>query len=320
MYRVFDIRVDSDLLLPGLPRVSSKDRDWHVSMTSVPIDESGYEWLHEWAAPDGDEPGPVMACARSDQKYLLRFPDLADFEIDFEARRIQSSADADGQESSLAHLLLDQVLPRILSHLGRPVFHASSILMSDGRAIAFLGATGAGKSTLASAFYRAGSAVLSDDCLLLEVEQNNGRLRATAPYPSLRLWQDSINHLFTDPKQFSEVAHFTDKRQCFPNAGPTGDDVCSAPIAALFILGEPREGLQPGSIHIEPASGRATIMTLLESLFALDIRDRDFVKRQFSWAGELSRSGTAVFKLDFPREYPRLDDVLTKIMQKLDSR
>ncbi len=320
MYRLFDIKVDSSLPLPGLPRVLPDGCDWQVSVTSLPIDETGFEWLHEWAAPDGNEPNPVMACARSGNKYLLRFPDLADFEIDFGAHRVHASSVSGGQESSLAHLLLDQVMPRILSHLGRPVFHASSVLMSDGRAIAFLGATGAGKSTLASAFYRAGAAVLSDDCLLLEVEQDNECLNATAPYPSLRLWQDSIDHLFTDQGHFSEVAHFTVKRQCFPHAGGMGEGVFSAPLAALFILGTPQEGSQTDQVHIEPASGGETIMALVEALFALDVRDGEFVKRQFNWAGELSRSGVAIFTLVYPRDYSLLDDVVAKIMLKLDSR
>ena len=58
-------------------------------------------------------------------------------------------------------------MPLALSRQGIPAFHASVVTVPGG-AVAFLGKTGAGKSTLAASFALGNSAFLTDDGLLVE--------------------------------------------------------------------------------------------------------------------------------------------------------
>ena len=89
----------------------------------------------------------------------------------------------------MRHLLLDQVMPLVLSR-DRLVLHASAVATPAGAA-AFIGFTGAGKSTLAASLSAAGFPILSDDCLVIE---RDGRGFLARPfYPGARLWPDSVH-------------------------------------------------------------------------------------------------------------------------------
>ncbi|HKS96499.1 MAG TPA: hypothetical protein VJV74_10250, partial [Terriglobia bacterium] len=111
---------------------------------------------------------------------------------------------------TVRHLFLDQVFPLLLSKRGRLVLHASAVLIPGG-AIAFLGETGQGKSTLASSFSQRGFPFLTDDCLLLE--EKGGQLVGIPSYPGLRLWPKTVAALFAEEPPVSRVAHYTTKKR-----------------------------------------------------------------------------------------------------------
>ena len=90
---------------------------------------------------------------RSDAGYLLRFPDLADFEVSADGTEVIAHPAKGTDSATVEHLYLNQIAPLALSRQGQPAFHASVVTVS-GRAVAFLGKSGMGKSTLvASTFY-----------------------------------------------------------------------------------------------------------------------------------------------------------------------
>jgi hypothetical protein len=317
MYQIFDILVRSELPLSGLTRTEDRDCDWSISLPIGPIDEKSYVQTHEWMTRGVDDtPTVLMASATNGKHYLLKFPGLADFQIDFELRMIYCFA-ADGQtKATLVHLLQDQVIPRILSHQGRPVVHASSVLLPDGHAIAFLGSTGWGKSTLASGFYNAGLPVLSDDCFLLKWDLDNRCLMGVAAYPSLRLWPDTVEHSFPGSVDFSDVSGFSDKKQRFLESVAGGRPV---PVSAMFILDDPHQVPKRESIKIAPAGGNEAAIALVSSVFALDASDLSFAKRNFRWAGDLIRSHAPIFILDFPRDYLMLESVVGRVLEYMDA-
>jgi hypothetical protein len=65
-------------------------------------------------------------------------------------------------------LVLAQVLPLAAVLRGREVFHASAVALA-GRAVAFLGGSGVGKTTLASRIVARGARLVTDDVLAVEV-------------------------------------------------------------------------------------------------------------------------------------------------------
>ena len=102
---------------------------------------------------------------RDGDNYLLRFPGLADFLVSADGRKVRVHAVETTDESTIEHLYINQLVPLALSRQGIPTFHASVVTVPGG-AVAFLGKTGAGKSTLAASFALQGSAFLTDDGLI----------------------------------------------------------------------------------------------------------------------------------------------------------
>src|SRR5205807_10064457 len=111
---------------------------------------------------------------------------------------------------TLKHLLLDQVLPLLLSQQGKLVLHASAVA-GPGGALAFTGPSGHGKSTLAASFSTNGYELLTDDCLM--VEDRNGSIFGTPLYPSLRLYPEVIRTLFPKQPASTPVTHYSSKQR-----------------------------------------------------------------------------------------------------------
>jgi len=75
-------------------------------------------------------------------------------------------------------LYLRIIAPKIISLSGSSVWHASAVERPDGTAVAFLGKSGAGKTTTARSFGRAGWRILCEDKMV--VNEDEGRLCAVA--------------------------------------------------------------------------------------------------------------------------------------------
>jgi hypothetical protein len=314
-YRFFDLCVSSELELPPLPASRAASVDWHIVRAPQNPDESGMVDFHHWQSPDEQI---LMSAARCGQVYLLDVLGLAKFRIDFETRRIEVHPMDDCAGHTLAHLLLDQVLPRAVCHDGNLVIHASAVLLESGRAVAFAGQSGRGKSTLATAFHQQGHSLISDDCLLLKASEKS--LQVIPAYPSLRLWPDSVGAMFdatTDDKTaFSTMAHYTQKQQAVIESGTWFTTGQWPLLDALFLLDEPVDEPVDGSsrerIHIQRAGGSTTLMTIIESMFALDVVDKETVRRDFEMVGQLAGL-IPVYRLSYWRDYSLLSRVTNEI-------
>jgi energy-coupling factor transporter ATP-binding protein EcfA2 len=188
------------------------------------------------------------------------------------------------------------------------------VILDDGRAVAFAGPSGRGKSTLASAFYRAGYQLIADDCLLLEAQADG--VQAIPAYPSVRLWQDSLEALLDaddpDAERLVEMAHYTSKKQLLLSPDSSTPEGSRPPLAALFLLGEAPPGGVNETIRIAPVKGLSLLMALIEDSFALDVVDHQEVSRSFRGLGRLA-AALQVYRLDYPRNYESLSRVIDKV-------
>lgn len=256
-----------------------------------------------------------MACGRHGGKYILAFPGLASFSIDFNAQKISILAESGCPENTLAHLLIDQVVPRILGHMGRVVLHASAVQLQGDVAVAFTGVSGKGKSTLATAFFSAGHGLLSDDCLLLE--NHGGRVNVMASYPSLRLWADSaqavVKHDKVEHAHYSSMAHYTNKQQLLFERDSGMAESRWVKLDRLYLLDDAPADKGTNQVRITLAGGVASIMTLIESMFTLDVVSENTVRRNFEAVKQVANA-IRVKRLAYPRNFEALSDVLTAVM------
>ena len=162
MYRIFNVLIESNIPLPELPEIQAGTPSFFFVL-QAPSSEAGLQpqWIHHWRDHDDQI---TISCGRIGDADLLRFPDLADFYIARQGTAIECYPAAGTSGESIRHLLLDQVMPRSIAQQGAIVLHASVVLIG-GKAVAFLGDSGWGKSTLATSLHEKGYPLLTDDCV-----------------------------------------------------------------------------------------------------------------------------------------------------------
>ncbi len=154
------------------------DFSLRAERSQAPLD---VEPFHTWAFPDGTL---WTAFHRVNGGYLLRFPDLADFLVSADGIEVSGIPVPGTSEATSQHLYLNQVLPLVLSKLGKLVFHASAVEVPGG-AVAFAAESGRGKSTLAASFAVSGFRFLTDDGLVVEPTAEGHQILPS--HPSIRL-------------------------------------------------------------------------------------------------------------------------------------
>jgi hypothetical protein len=89
--------------------------------------------FHQWASPDGTLWTQFF---RMGAGYLLRFPELADFEVSADGRSVKGWPALGVTPTTVEHLYLNQVLPLALSRQGELVLHGSAVdIGGQGRGV-----------------------------------------------------------------------------------------------------------------------------------------------------------------------------------------
>ena len=258
--------------------------------------------FHQWTFPDGSL---WTQFHRTDSGYLLRFPDLADFLVSQHGREVTCFPMPQVTVETVRHLYLNQVLPLALGRQGKLVFHASAIEIADG-AVAFMGESGRGKSTLAASFATNGFRFLTDDGLLLEPLDNGYQVMPS--HPSIRLWDDSEQALIEAGAPKAPPVQFTSKARFLAGEGVMFCDQ-PQPLRRIYFLGD---GL-PQQPTFEPLSAAEALIELVKHSFLLDIEEREMLAAHFD---ELSRLviQPLCYRLDYPRRFEDLASVRQAIV------
>ena len=268
----------------------------------IPIDWPAF---HAWQSPDGE---PWLSFYRKGADYLLRFPGLADFDVTADGREVHCRPAPGVTGNTLEHLYTNQVLPLALSKQGRLVLHGSAV-EADGSAIAFLGVSGRGKSTLGASFSLDGHRLVTDD--RLEVAVQGREIQAFPSHPSIRLWDDSRKALaligagvpVAPPVEFTSKARFLAGGGLVFCAEPR-------PLRRLYFLGE-------GAVEepvIRPVGAREALIELVGNAFLLDVEARDLISAHFEQLSGVARVPIH-YRLDYPRRFDALGTVRRAILK-----
>jgi len=237
---------------------------------------------------------------RSGDAYVLRFPELADFEVSADGTEVIAHPTAATDEATIEHLYINQLVPLALSRQGRPAYHASVVTVPGG-AVAFLGKTGMGKSTLAASFALNESAFLTDDALL--IEESDGGCLAMPSHASLRLWDDGVEALVDERIAKASAISYSDKARLLAGEALTYSDK-PQPLLAAYVL----ERQNARDVTIQALTGLDRYMAWLGNSFLLDIEDHELLAQHFEWTHRVS-GAVPTFALDYPRDYGILPDV-----------
>jgi hypothetical protein len=265
-------------------------------------------WFHHWKTTGGEV---CISIAKLRDSYLLRFPQLADFILSQSGDSLRYFPGPDIPVESIRHLLLDQVVPRILGQRGRLVLHAAAVVIPEGQAIAFLGASGRGKSTLASSFHQSGARLITDDCLLLEESEEH--FIAIPNYFGLRLFDDSATALFGDQQISFPVSHYTQKKRLAVPEPCQPESQTNPQLSAIFLLPDADENIEQDAITIHPITGIDDLMMMIEQTFLLDSSDTSLIAHQFRNMGKLISNEISIYRLAYPRKHDMLPLVRSRI-------
>jgi hypothetical protein len=124
------------------------------------------------------------SAVRDDEGYLFRFCEVCDVRISPGLDVVMVAPDPAGPVDMVPIFLAGNVLALLLTLHHIDVLHGSGVAV-DGAALAFVGHSSAGKSTLAGEACAAGASLVADDVLAVEVE--GGTARCLRGGPQLRL-------------------------------------------------------------------------------------------------------------------------------------
>ena len=261
--------------------------------------------FHEWVFADG---AVWTRFYRAEGGYLLRFPDLADFEVTPDGHTVRCWPAPGTTEATLQHLYLNQVLPLALSRQGKLVFHASAVEFADG-AIAFVAESGRGKSTLAADFAIGGFRFLTDDGLIVEPAVQGFMARPS--HPSIRLWEDSAAALILPGTATAPALQFTSKSRFLADAHLR---FCDEPksLHRVYFLGDG----SAAEIGFQRLSASEAMIEWVKHSFLLDVEEKPLLASHFDQLAQLANKPIH-YRLDYPRRYEYLARVRRAIVEHI---
>lgn len=236
---------------------------------------------------DSGQPSSTGLCIwRETEKGFLRlvYPDGTQFWVDHRRETVWATWPETLSLEETCIYLLGPILGLLLRLRGTTCLHASAVNMG-GRAVAFVGAAGTGKSTTAAAFARQAFAVLSDDIVPV-VEQDDLFLVPPA-YSHLCLWPDSVKALYGSPDALPRFHPNWEKRCLVLGESGTHFENQALPLGAIYILGNRRVNSAP---YVEQVRPRHALLSLVAETYANKLLDRNMRAQEFGVLGRLVAS------------------------------
>ncbi|MED4534431.1 aldolase [Metabacillus fastidiosus] len=219
VYKAFGLTVCSDIHLPELPVLEN-----HQMKEDIFIQKADLTAL--W-----NETGINGRFVAKNNQVIFKVQDTAIFCIE-QGTKIIVSALQDASEDKIRLFILGTCMGIILMQRGTLPLHGSTVAV-NGKAYAFIGESGAGKSTVASAFIKEGYPLLTDDVIAVSLA-NDERIPYVIPsYPQQKLWLESLEQLSMDADGYNPLFERETKY-----AIPVCSAYCSEqlPLAGIFEL------------------------------------------------------------------------------------
>jgi len=316
-YVIYGLRLVSDRPIPGLIPIASKQAappDLSVRFDSNEVHAAQERSTEEalWYTTDildaQGNPALKIWKEKNGGQYSIRYSHGLTFLVNAGLTAITIRHDEPMPAEDIAAFLLGPVLGIILRLRGVTCLHASAVTVG-GKAVAFVGTAGAGKSTTAALFAQRGHAVLSDDIVtLLEREDS---FYVYPAYPFLNLWRHSLAMLSVAPSALLPEFPNDEKRRMALEAGHSRFQREALPLAAIYLLGDREAGSRvPAIVELTPQDA---LMSLVANTYGNKLLDSFMRAKEFSVLGKLV-SLLPVRRLvahEDPTQLTRLYDVIS---------
>lgn len=201
--------------------------------------------------------------------------------------------------------LLGPVLGILLRFRGTVCLHASSVAV-DGRAVAFVGPPGAGKSTTAAALAKRGHPVLADD--VTAIREVDGTFYAYPAYPGLWLWPDSVELLYGSGDDRPKPIREGDKAPISTNNG-LAFEARRLPLARIYLLDYRDPTESPSTVE---SLTQKSFLSLVANTYATNLLDAKMRAHELTVLGKLV-SSVPVLNLPSFRSPGKLQEWITSL-------
>jgi hypothetical protein len=295
VYRAFGLCLVANMPVPGLTESEGLCLDpgglheVRLSLDSQPDDFRIDSYASLWYESDDKTPEGVpclsiYSTADENPAYWLRYHEGTNVFFGENLTRIWVNWPKTSCLEDAATYLLGPVMAIFAQLRGATCLHGCAVVI-DGGMIGLLGPQGAGKSTTAAAFARAGYPVAADDLILLE--EHSGRFIVEPASPVLRLWPSSVELLFGHMDALPKLTPEWPKRALNLAQGEYFYQKEALPLAALYFL-RPRSD-SPATPSLKPVSGSAALMQLVSNSWAHYVNKPAFLASQLRVLTRLSR-------------------------------
>ena len=272
-----------------------------------PQQELTSEAYDRWISPGGFCQAEFH---RHAEGFLIRFPGQADFVVD--TRHCENAAPAitgwpvpECDAKTVINLYHNAIQPILGNYSGGLFLHGSAVQIAEGDeggAVAFLGLSRGGKTTLAGSFAARGFPFLTED--VIDLDHSHGHYWLQPKRSKLRLFVDSARHLLG-----AETAFDDEDRKQDVEAGdalPFASD--PAPLRQIYVLGTDHEA----ELSIRRLNLAEALSALMPHAFILDVEDKKRLQAHFARMADLSQD-IGCYALDYRRDYaelPRVQDAI----------
>lgn len=183
-----------------------------------------------------DAPQAIAGYSPAGDATLLTVPKVGRYRISQGSEIVVDPAPG-ASERNVRLFLLGSAFGALLHQRGLLPLHANAIEI-EGRAFAFSGHSGAGKSTMAAWFHDRGYRILSDDVCVIGFD-GGGRALAYPGIPRLRLWREALEASGRETGGLHRSFDDLDKWDV-PTDRVT--PLAPVPIAGIYLLRKAEEG------------------------------------------------------------------------------
>lgn len=253
----------------------------------------GSRWFYHFRLADGSD-------------YIL-WTGMFEFIVSTDGKQIWGHALPAGSLERLQTYLLGQAISFSLVKQGTEPLHSTAIIM-NGEAVAFLGNSGYGKSTLGAAFLQAGFMLLTDDLLVIDSVE---KVFVAHPGPQrVKLFPEVAKVLLDNNISGSTMNPGTTKLVLPLSVEQSSQGAVT--IRKIYVLQPPDLESPCKSITIDPLSKRQACVKLIENTFNTVLMGPDRQTQLLKSASKLA-AGLTIQSLSYPRDLSRITEVVEMV-------
>jgi hypothetical protein len=259
-------------------------------------------------------PSPWSTAPLPDGSTYLRWLNIFEFLIQSDGRSVVCRP-LSHRALDAFHTHLGPSLSFALINIGIEPLHSTTVVI-DGQAVALMGDSGYGKSTLGAEFLRAGHQLLTDDLLVLK-DTRKGFL-AYPGAPRVKLYPEMARRVLGPNVKGLRLKGLTPKL-IVPLDATRGRRTIT-PLKAIYVLTPPPHvsgRKAPAGVRFKDLTARQACLELVRNTFNMAVEESGRLERQFAQATRLALN-VPIKTLSYPRRFSMLSEAREAILADLD--